>query len=53
MSKYAWTAFFVIVFYYLCSLGMAYHKAYQSYFAATNAYYDIKNSQVKEILYGK
>jgi hypothetical protein len=53
MSKLVWGAFWIVVAFYLFSLGTAYHKAYQAYFAATNAYYDVKNSQAKEMLFGK
>jgi tellurite resistance protein TehA-like permease len=46
LSTLAWLAFFSICLWWLCSLS-------QAMFSAHYAYYDLKNSQAKEMLFGK
>jgi uncharacterized membrane protein required for colicin V production len=46
LSTLSWLAALVIAIYYLTTLS-------QAMFAAHYAYYDLKNAQAKEMLFGK
>lgn len=46
LSTLAWLAAFIVMTYYLASLGSA-------YFLAINAYHDARNSQAMSVLIGK